>query len=695
MNITEFYIELMQDIYSEQISDTDGCSQEQLFTQIGVELLCNSGESENVKICYDRKEDAIGRTIHKINAYSLYENYETLDLFITIYKNPGGLYTVTKQEIETAIKQMQKFLISAIKKDYVTEIEESSEIFDLANTLSKVPQVKEFLTRINLFIISNGVIKSELKNKMTILDYPTFIRVIDIQYMYNLSDKDRIPIEIDFSQYETPIPCIKSCNENALYETYLALIPGYILADIYEEYGSRLLEQNVRSFLQFTGKINRGIRNTIRNEPHMFLAYNNGISVTVEKLGLSEIKENGYRIKYANDFQIVNGGQTTASIYHTWKKDKVDIEKIFVQTKISVIKEKNRFEDIVNKIAEYANTQNKVSTSDLSSNRPFHIELEKISRVTWAPPASGSNTQTRWFYERSRGQYRNARLREGFTKSKRKAFEARNPLSHVITKELLAKYINSYSEVFDGKKLVIGPHIVVRGSQKNYAQFLSFNINDEPNNIYFEDLVAKAILFKTAEKIYGINPNSIGDMRYITVPYAIGWLSNITRGKINLFNIWKNQALSDELKKILKSALLQIDKYIIEYAPGSLHGEWAKKEECWDQIKGQDFGIDLKSISEDLGVNNNRKRMSKREQKELITEQEVEIIRSVPPNVWHKIVQWGQKTKLLSEEMQNIGIIIASKNRNNSDLDHEERFFGSEILKKVSENEPELINLDN
>jgi hypothetical protein len=195
----------------------------------------------------------------------------------------------------------------------------------------------------------------------------------------------------------------------------------------------------------------------------------------------------GKAIVWAKDFQIVNGGQTTASVYHTWKKDKAEIDKIFVQTKLTVVKKRDNFNEIVNRIAEYANTQNKVSTSDLSSNKPFHVELEKISRSVWAQPVEGSNIQTRWFYERARGQYKNARLKEGFTPSRRKAFDLKNPRGQMITKELLAKYVNTYQEIWNGKRLAIGPHVVVRGSQKNYVQFLNYNMPDKPDNVFYED----------------------------------------------------------------------------------------------------------------------------------------------------------------------------------------------------------------
>jgi mRNA-degrading endonuclease YafQ of YafQ-DinJ toxin-antitoxin module len=693
MKVEEFYKELFQEIKSTQASEEQGGVQEQIFTQIAIDLLADAGETENARICFDRKEDKLGRTMHKLNGYALSENYETLDLFVTVFKGVDEPFTLTKQEAESSINQVERFFRNAVYKDYIKELEESSEVFDLAHTLADVKEVREFLSRVNIFVLSNGVFKSDIKVNKTISGYSIFTRIIDVDYLFNLSDQSHVPIEINFEKYGGIIPCLKSPSENEDYESYLALIPGVTLANIYEEYGSRLLEQNVRSFLQFTGKINRGIRKTIKDEPHMFLAFNNGIAATADELELQDLSNGGKAIVWAKDFQIVNGGQTTASVYHTWKKDKADIDKIFVQTKLTVVKKRDSFNEIVNRIAEYANTQNKVSTSDLSSNKPFHVELEKISRAVWAQPAEGTNIQTRWFYERARGQYKNARLKEGFTPSRRKAFDLKNPRAQVITKELLAKYINTYKEIWHGKRLVIGPHIVVRGSQKNYVQFLNYNMPDKPDNIFYEDAIAKAIMFKTAEKLYGVNPNAIGDMRYITVPYSLSLLNLKTEYKIDLYKIWKNQSLSEKLRTILFNLMESIESFIKKNAPGSLYGEWAKKEECWNAIKEYDFNIDFHDLSSDYIKPNSIKRKSieKDEQVQIEINEELDRIKSIPPKIWDKIEKWGHETKTFSSYMSSIAFNMAGKVRNNSFISDNDRKKAIEIIDIVIQNAPDLL----
>ncbi len=586
--LNNFYTDLIQEIRSEQLSTEEGGTLEQLFTSRAISLLTDGGETADVTISYH--ECLTPRNRHKINTWAIADNNETLDVFIALFKCTNAPSRVHKSDIDQSARLIISFLRKAANNEYAESLEESSRIYDFAHTLNASAELKENLVRINIFIITDGLYSGEIPTLPDYNDIPVYFRIIDLNYLYNISEKEYIPIEIDFEQEGYKVPCIKAENENAEYQSYLAIIPGEALASVYEQYGARLLEQNVRSFLQFTGKINQGIRDTILKKPHMFLAYNNGIAATAADVNLGQ-NEHGYYISSVKDFQIVNGGQTTASIYHTKKKDKADISSIRVQIKLSVIKDKNNFAKIVSYIAEYANTQNKVSVSDLSSNTPFHIEFEKLSRNIWAPPVSGQSHQTRWFYERARGQYKNARANEGTTKGKRKAFDLRNPRNQFLTKEELAKYINTWNEVYEKEqsqsedKLVIGPHIVVRGSQKNYAFFVKYNLPETTDTKYFEETIAKAILFRTAEKLYGIKPNSIGDMRYITVPYTLALLSYTDGASVNLREIWRNQTVSNELKESLYNIMVDVEDFIKSNAPGALYGEWAKKEECWIMLK--------------------------------------------------------------------------------------------------------------
>lgn len=393
--LIKFYTDIQEEIKFSLLTEEEGANPEQIFTDVALTMLSDAGETENYRICYDEKLSKRG-VEHKLNAYALSENYETLDLFITIYNVDSKIETIAKADADKALTKLSKFFHNSFNKLYVNEIEESSEIFDLANTLSNLPEIQENLVRINAFLITNHEFKTDYKTSKKVAGYPIFYRVIDINYLFNLSEKSRIPIEIDFQKLSIPLLCISSNVELEGYQSYLSIIPGTVLAHIYESYGLRLLEQNVRSSLQFTGKINQGIRNTILTEPHMFLAFNNGIAATAEEVRCIDLPDGqGKAISFIKDFQIVNGGQTTAAIYHASKKYNAKITDIYVQMKLTTIKNTDKFAETVGRIAEYANTQNKVSVSDLSSNKESLIMLEHLSRTIWAPPKTGESVQTR------------------------------------------------------------------------------------------------------------------------------------------------------------------------------------------------------------------------------------------------------------------------------------------------------------
>lgn len=696
IELKRFHQSLIQDLKSTQISEEEGGTLEQIFTQAAVDLLIEVGETENVRVAYD--EGQLGKAgQHKINAYAEPDNYETIDLFITIFNGTDEPERVAKEEINRAATRISNFYSKAKSKYYVNEIEESSPIFDFAHTLAKSELLNENLVRINAIILTDGWYPLAVPATQEIAGCPVYYRVVDINYLFNISQKTHVPVEIDFQEEGYDIPCIVSPSENELYQSYLAIIPATALATIYERYGSRLLEQNVRSFLQFTGKINKGIRNTIKDEPYMFLAFNNGIAATAEELEINKSSNgNGLVISKVKDFQIVNGGQTTASIYHTWKKEKADLSEIFVQVKLSVVKNKENFSEIVSRIAEYANTQNKVSIPDLSSNLPFHVELEKLSRNIFAPHITGQNNQTKWFYERARGQYKNAKLKEG-SAAKQKAFELRNPKNQLLTKVDLAKYVNTYEEIYSGKKIVIAPHIVVRGNEKNYVAFVKNNLIEKPNNIYFEDLVAKAILFRSAEKIYGKKPNAIGEMRYLTVPYSIALLAYRTEKKLDLYKIWKNQSISLELKELLYDLMVNVEDFIKDTAAGKLYGEWAKREECWSELKKQDFKIDffqlLKNDLEDARNSSQRKRITDAEIALSQVQDELSTVRSIPAQIWRNIENWGRETGTLTEQEKTVAVNIADKVRNLSrTISDSERQSAISILDRVVEKAPQLLD---
>jgi hypothetical protein len=691
--INKYYTSLLQEVRTMQDTAEDGASQEQLFTQIALEMLAEAGETENATPAYDEKELGT-KGQHKINGYAMSDNYETVDLFISIFQNAETSPRIAKEEIDRAAKRVANFFRKAFYSDYEKDIDESSPVFQFAYDLAKLPEIRETLVRVNAIILTNGTYNGDIPKQEKIAGQDIYYNIFDINRLYAISEKSHISIELDFEEQQIKIPCLKAPIENPDYESYIAIMPRQGLAMLYKQFGARLLEQNVRSFLQFTGKINKGIRKIINEESYMFLAYNNGISATADHI---ELDETGNNVKKISNLQIVNGGQTTASIYHTWDKDKSDISNIFVQMKISVIKKEDSYSEIVSRISKYANTQNKVNDADFSANNPILIELEKISRRSFSPITPQCNIPTVWFFERANGQYKNMRLRDGFTPSRQKQFDLKYPKKQMFKKTDLAKFVNSYGEIQEGKKVAIGPHIVVRGNEKNYAQFINNNLPKKVTGVYFEDVIAKFILFREAEKLYGIKPNNIGEMRNAVVPYAISLFGYLSDYKLNLEKIWKNQRISDELAAVLYSLMKQLNEFILRNSPSSHYIEWAKKEECWETVKQHHWNIDFDSIKADFATDEQlKKRKSVADDLDIDTlqkEYEISLLQSIPYALWKKIEEWGRDTGFLNTSLQSFaGFDMANKIKFNRAISDSDRSKAMIIYEKVCEHNIDLLS---
>lgn len=695
-DIKKYYQQLCQEITSRQLANEEGDSQEQTFTRFFLDLLSEAGETENTTVAYDEKDFGTKKT-HKINGYAISDNYETVDLFITIYRPEEEIPIIYKKDIDQAVTRITNFFRKATYNNYEDDVAESSPIFEFAHTLGSYQELKDNLVRVNAFILTNGEYKGEIPQSTSLNGNKIFYRILDINYLFQVSEASHVPIEIDFDEEKAMVPCLPASTDNEEYQAYVAIIPGTCLASLYERFGSRLLEQNVRSFLQFNGKINKGIRETIKTEPHMFFAYNNGLAATADHI---ELDESGHFISRINNLQIVNGGQTTASIYYTQKKDKADISRIYVQMKISVIKKQEQFSEIVSRISKYANTQNKVNDADFTANNQALIEFEKLSRYILTPMSSDSPLQTFWFFERARGQYKTLRQKEGFTKSRQDAFDKKYPKGQVLTKTDIAKYLNAYEEVYEGKKLVIGPHVVARGNEKNYARFINNNLPEnlkKINNVYFEDTIAKAILFKTADKLYGTKASDvhIGELKNVTVPYTIALLTRITDGKLDLYKIWKAQQLSPALSDFIFDLMIQVNEFIIKNSVGSHYIEWAKKEECWDKVKGHTFAYDLAQIKDDLIDSSNppARRVTGEDLSGNCTyEHEMGIIRSIPPSLWNKIADWGQSSGFLAIHYQSAARDTAHKLKYNHNITETDRKRAMAIYEIVCKYNIELLD---
>lgn len=580
--INEFHTDFLQTILS--IADSRGMMNGQAFFEMVCEDLLSNGELTNNYTEADIR-NLNGRSPIEAYGYDYDSERKMMSVLTHQFFQNDEIETLTISIIEQKLKRLHNFVIKSCEGLYKS-LEETSQAYSMSYRIYKNYKENK-IDKFKFYLLSDGITSRNLKEtpmfKVGCIDVE--IRIIDMEYLFkNFTSKN---INDSFT-VEVEVPCLKIPSESITYQSFLTYFTGEQLANIYEKYGQRLLEQNVRTFLQFRGNVNKGIRNTISGAPDNFFAFNNGITATASKVEI----EKGLITKIY-DFQIVNGGQTTSSIYAARKNDKLDVSKVSVQVKLSVINDEANYSEFVSKIAEFANTQNKINKSDFFSNSPFHKEMKNYSNRIWVAPKDGGQRMTRWYYERVRGEYLNEQLY--LTPAKKKQFQIENPKNQLIDKTFLSK-----SELAWLQK----PFIVSRGAQYCFSDFAEYISNLlEKNSLaiterYFKEAISRIILFRGVEKIISNASWYSGGYRAQTVAYTISYLSKIVKDNKKFFNfdlIWELQTLPLELSKDLESIARSIYKILTNPPYGQANiSQWAKKQECWNEIKKQDFKIEVK-----------------------------------------------------------------------------------------------------
>lgn len=545
------------------------------FMEAFAEELMETGFIEGFELCHYRPP----RGGIRVDGY-WFNDEGGLDLFIADFESRLELASLTQTEVNALFKRVLNFYEASREKNLYSDLEETSPGYGLARDIA---DQKAAIQRVNFYILSERVLSDRLQalESNEIDGIAASYHVWDVSRLQRQrsSRGHKEALDINFMEaFGTALPCLPAHVGSAAYQSYLIVIPGEMLASLYERYGARLLEQNVRSFLQARGKVNKGIRATILNEPDMFFAYNNGITATAQTVE-TQVGEGGLEITRLIDLQIVNGGQTTASLFHTRRRDKVSLEHVFVQMKLSIIPSEAG-EEVVPKISEYANTQNRVNAADFFSNHPFHIRIEEFSRRIWAPAQQGAQRETKWFYERARGQYADAQSK--LTSGEQRRFKAEFPKPQMFTKTDLAKFENVWDD---------HPKWVNLGAQKNFARYASrigkewSKTPDKFNEFYYKRAISRGIVFRRVEKLVSDQPWYNGGYRANIVAYAIAVINECCQrvSKSLDFNaIWDSQALPDALTNALVLAAKFVNDDIVAPPQGiSNISEWCKKDGCW------------------------------------------------------------------------------------------------------------------
>lgn len=572
----EFFHDFRQELLAG--AEANGRFQLDEFMEAVAAELVETGFTEGFELCHFRAQRGM-----RVDGY-WFNDEGVLDLFIADFDSRNELAPLTKTELDAAFKRVTNFFDASVNKGLAAELEVTSPEYGLAR---QIVDRKDDIRQVNLILFSERTLSERIQAlpDKEVSDVLVTHHIWDISRLHRQrsSRSHKEPLDLDFEQmFGKGISCLPAHLGTDTYQSYLIVMPADVLATLYEKFGARLLEQNVRTFLQARGNVNQGIRATIMNEPGMFFAYNNGITATAQSVD-AVATDSGLAITRVVDLQIVNGGQTTASLFHTRKRDKVDLSQIFVQMKLSVI-DSQLSETVVPKISEYANTQNRVNAADFFSNHPFHIRMEGFSRRIWAPAQKGAQRETRWFYERARGQYADAQSK--LTPAEQRRFKAEHPKPQMFTKTDLAKFENVWDE---------HPRWVNHGSQKNFARYAARigseweKSSDEFNEFYFKRAIARCLIFRATERIVSSQPWYNGGYRANIVAYTLAVLGDITKRRkqsIDFLAVWNAQLVDS----VLEGAIAVVSKVVHDDITRPPHGisnisEWCKKEACWTRIQ--------------------------------------------------------------------------------------------------------------
>ena len=558
----------------------------EVFIESAVDILQNDysliGGMEQCYYEYSR-----GSKSMRIDAAYLDLPANTLNLLYADY-NSGEVKNITNTLISSKSRLLISFLENSLKDHF-----KSAELSDPAVQLAKNIKANfGYIGKIHLFIVSTDKLSSAVKD-LSVQPFSwdgrtidVVLDVLDIEKIYRSRmvgfQKEDIVIHCEDYGFDG-IPCIKADIDSDQYDSYLAIVPGKFLSDIYKQYSSALLESNVRSFLKFNGGVNKGIRGTILNEKSRFFTYNNGISTTASAIEIGHRETGELIIKSFTNLQIINGGQTTATLAATSIKNNADLSGIYVQMKLTVLNQTDP--DLIRYIATYANSQNKVKTADLNSSHPFYVRVEEYSRKVYAPVAAGQIVQSLWFFERTRGQYEQPLMQ--MTKAQREDYKLVRPKSKKFTLTDLAKYMNAADML---------PHYVSWGGEVNAAHFHNNMIkqwnkdNSVYNELFYKELVGKKILFEYIGNVISnqiwYQENRAYRPQLIAYTFSkLAFSAKKANKQINYRLIWDLQEVptcADE--DIAAIAKIAFDIMYDENRPTANIETYCKREECWINV---------------------------------------------------------------------------------------------------------------
>lgn len=679
--LDEYHQNLMADIRRE--ADASGVMMVEAFFDRMAERLTEAGELEVADRAFYQNGEG-GQKL-RIDGYAgdPRDCEGVLGLIVCDFVESDDVRTFGKADAPTILNPLIRFLKKARTEEFRDALNEVSAAFQVSDLIITT---WSHITKVKLILISNRHYtgRDDAVKLAAAADVPITYSVWDLARFerFDRSGQAREDMVIDFAKdFGGPLPALKASQAGAALESYLLIVPGQQLADIYDKWGARLLEANVRSFLQARAKTNKGIQTTIRTEPELFFPYNNGLSATANDVTCIQTEE-GLAVASISNLQIVNGAQTTGSIHGGLKTAKDQLPQVFVQMKLTVVPP-DRSEEIVPKISEYANTQNKVNAADFFSNHPFHVRAEQFSRSVIFAPKEGERHDSKWFYERSRGQYINARVK--LTAAQQKKFDLEFPKAQLFSKTDLAKFEFSAT----GR-----PHVVSKGAQKNFAEFAkeigeAWSKSDvKYDELWFKRLISKALIFRQLESQVPKQTWYEGGYRANIVTYAMAKVFHDANGEMQVLDldvIWRRQSVPEPLVRALMIAAAEAHNAITHPPQGVRNmSEWAKQQACWNGLKSRKLAYDEDFDSCLAPIDEARTTAREARSNKVLTEginAQAEVV-TLGAEFWNGVLGWGRERKRLTpNELQVLQVCSSIPRRLPTDFQSKQALAVLERMK--------------
>lgn len=507
--------------------------------------------------------------------------------FIVDYDPGKEVHIITFDEIKRLAQMAKCFEDGIFGGKLLPSIHPMQSVYETAKTLYSL---KDQIVGARIWVLTNRLYDGDSGGyfKKSYVPETTY----SVASLKNLAPDGSGSAGISQAFPEGGLPCLEVPRiGDQDYSCFMTTIDGTTLAQLYRIHGTRLIQANVRAHLGDRNTVNQKIRQAADKEPERFLAYNNGIVMSANGVEVGE-----GCIKKILDLQIINGGQTTATLYHYLRsaqkeeereRRRQNLAKLRVPMKI-IVADPSAFEadidELRNAITRAANSQTKVKVSDLSANSPFQREFAEIANNMTLPDGS------HLYYERALKQFE-AEVRSKETPALSRAFRQRftdpeTKKPRIIQKPDLAVALL----LWEGNV-----QIVAKGREAAYAFFAS-RLEEKPievNRHFVQESLSKvlilSILERKAKRELGIqNPR-------VPAIYAFSLFAQHYGARVKLDRVWARQGISYDLERVLLDITADVYQIMKKNMGEIMISMWGRRKDCLLSLQ-REFDINKFSV---------------------------------------------------------------------------------------------------